>query len=259
MEFGNSNTSAETACQGTIHGTAPWLKNVRPWCAGVLPERTGVGSLHYASPSQEAPVSWFSNATCGTIIAAVGTAVPAAAQGIRPQFGVAAGVGIPTGAYHATASGDGFTTGWQGMALVTFDVPRWSFGLRADAVYGQNGANDQLKAGLTARLGQPSDEKTKLLGANVDLTYPSRSSRRVKPYVLGGVGVYHVTITTTSGGSTTDNAETKLAWNLGGGLIYSLRTFAVLLEARLVDVAAVSGFPRTTFLPVTVGVRFGGS
>jgi hypothetical protein len=32
----------------------------------------------------------------------------------------------------------------------------------------------------------------------------------------------------------------------------------LFVEARYVDVSAVSGFPRTTFIPITAGVRFGG-
>jgi opacity protein-like surface antigen len=180
-----------------------------------------------------------------------------AAQGLRPKFGVAAGVAVPTGAYHAAASGEGFNRGWQGIALVTFTVPGWPVGLRVDGTYGTHGANDQLKANLTASIGQPTDEKTKLLGANVDVIYPPGSASRVQPYVLGGMGAYHVTISVTSGGSTTDNSATRFAWNLGGGMRYRMRGVTLFLEARYVDVAAVTGFPKTTFLPITVGIRFG--
>ncbi len=55
-----------------------------------------------------------------------------------------------------------------------------------------------------------------------------------------------------------EDDKTKLAWNLGGGLVYGLRGVALFLEARYVNVAAVPGFPRTTFLPITAGVRLGG-
>ena len=198
-------------------------------------------------------MSWVRNAMGGVVVAALGAPATAAAQGLRPQFGVAAGVGLPTGDYHA-----GFNGASQGMALVAVKLPAWPVGLRADATYGTNGANDQLKAALTAAFGQPADEKTKLLGANVDLTYPSGSAARIRPYLLGGIGVYHVTISVTSGGATADNSETKFAWNLGGGMIYRVGDAALFLEARYLNVAAVSGLPRTTFFPITAGVRFGG-
>ncbi len=70
--------------------------------------------------------------------------------------------------------------------------------------------------------------------------------------------MYHVTISVTSGGVTADNSETKFAWNLGGGMLYRVREAALFVEARYLNVAAVSGLPRTTFFPITAGIRFGG-
>jgi len=191
------------------------------------------------------------------VVASLVVTATASAQGIRPQLGVAAGVTVPTGDYHAAASGEGFNTALQAMALVAFKPPTWPVGFRVDATYGTNAANDHLKADLADSLGHPADEKAKLLGANVDLTYLFGSTSRVQPYLLGGIGVYHMTISVTSGGSTADNSETRFAWNLGGGIGLRVRGTALFLEARYIDVGAVSGFPRTTFLPITAGIRFG--
>ena len=102
------------------------------------------------------------------------------------------------------------------------------------------------------------DEETKLVGANVDLTYPVGSTSRVQPYVLGGIGAYHTTISVTSGGSTASSSETKVAWNLGGGILYRIRGAELFLEARYIHVAAVSDFPKTAFLPIAAGIRLGG-
>jgi opacity protein-like surface antigen len=181
-----------------------------------------------------------------------------AAQGLHPQFGVGVGMSVPVSDYHAAPSGQGFNTAWQGLAFVALKPPSLPVGLRVDATYGANSANDRLKSDLTTALGRPSDEKTKLLGASLSVWYQSSSLARVKPYVIGGIGLYHTTISVSSGGSTTDNTATKLAWNLGAGLDCGLRGIALFFEARYVNIAAVSGFPRTTFLPITAGVRFGG-
>ena len=186
----------------------------------------------------------------------VATATVAAQGTARPQFGVAGSLTVSTGDYHRDPSGDGFNRGWQGMAFVAFRPPRWPVGLRVDGTYGENSANDLLKTALTDSLGQPSDEKTKLLGANADVTYQLRSASRVEPYVLGGIGIYHVTIAVASGGSTADNSDTRFAWNLGGGVKYGFGGFAQFLEARYVAVRAVPGFPETTFLALSVGIRF---
>src|SRR6266480_1238376 len=161
---------------------------------------------------------WSRSAASALVVVALAWAT-GAAQGLRPQFGV---------------------------------------GMRVDASYSANSANEQLKGDLTSAVGQPSDEKTTLLGASLNVTYPASLAARVKPFVIGGIGLYHTTISTTIGTSTTQESATKLAWNLGGGVVYSVGGVVLFLEARYVNVAAVSGFPRVTCLPLTAGVRFGG-
>ena len=192
------------------------------------------------------------------VVVASFAAASVAAQGVHPQFGLGGGLMAPVGDYHATASGQGFNTAWHGLALLAFKLPALPVGFRIDATYGANSANDRLKDTLSAALGQPTDEKTKLAGVSVNVTYPASSSAPVRPYAIGGVGLYHTTISTSTSASTGDRAATKLAWNLGGGLAFALRGVTLFFEARYVNVAAVSGLPRTTFLPFTTGIRFGG-
>ena len=202
-------------------------------------------------------MSWSAKAARAVVVASL-AAVTVAAQGVHPQFGLGGGLTAPVGNYHSTAGGQGFSTALHGLALLAFKLPALPVGFRVDVSYGSNGANSALKDSLTNRLGAPTDEKTTLAGASVNLTYQSSSAARVKPYAIGGVGVYHTTISVSMSGSTTDQGATKLAWNLGGGLTFGLRGVALFFEARYVNVAAVSGFPRTTFLPFTTGIRFGG-
>ena len=198
-----------------------------------------------------------SRAARGVVVASF-AAASVAAQGVHPQFGLGGGLMAPVGDYHATAGGQGFNTAWHGLALLAFKLPALPVGFRIDATYGANSANDRLKDTLSAALGQPTDEKTKLAGVSVNVTYPAARSAPVRPYAIGGVGLYHTTISTSTSASTADRAATKLAWNLGGGLAFALRGVTLFFEARYVNVAAVSGFPRTTFLPFTTGIRFGG-
>jgi opacity protein-like surface antigen len=204
------------------------------------------------------PMSWSRTTTGSLVLAACITTATLSAQGVRLHVGAALGRAVPTGNYHGTANGDGFDAAWQGMAFVAFTLPRAPLGLRVDGTFGTNGANARLKSDLTAQLNQPTDEQAKLIGGNLDLTYALRSGSRVSPYLLGGVGMYHVTISTTSGGATSESAATKLAWNLGGGMSYGVGAVAAFLEARYVSVAAVATFARTTLFPVSVGLRFGG-
>ena len=202
-------------------------------------------------------MSWSTRAARVVVVTSL-AAVTVAAQGVHPQVGLGGGLAAPVGDYHSTADGQGFSTAWHGLALLAFKLPGLPVGFRVDASYGANSANSSLKDTLTNRLRQPTDEKTKLAGASVNVTYQFSSAARVRPYVIGGVGPYHTTISVSTSDSTVDHAATKLAWNLGGGLTYGLRGVALFFEARYVNVAAVPGFPRATFLPFTAGVRFGG-
>src|SRR6266699_2381206 len=166
-------------------------------------------------------------------------AVSVAAQGIHPQFGLGGGLTAPVGDYHATAGGQGFNTAWHGLALLAFKLPVFPLGFRIDLSYAANSANDRLKDTLSSALGQPT-------------------AAHLKPYAIAGVGLYHTTISISTSESTADRAATKLAWNMGGGVALALRGVTLFFETRYVIVAAVSGFPRTTCLPFTTGIRFGG-
>ncbi|HKW41669.1 MAG TPA: hypothetical protein VJN39_10505, partial [Gemmatimonadales bacterium] len=196
--------------------------------------------------------------TAASLTVACLLAASVAAQGNAPPFGVATGPAMPVGSYHSANGGEGFNSAWQLMALVAFKPAAIPLGVRIDVSYGSHAGNDQLNGDLTSALGQPAREQAKLLGGNVDLTYPATSVARLQPYVLGGIGVYHTTITVTVGDSTPSDAATKLAWNFGGGISYggAGRPFAVFLEVRYISVGAVSGFPRRRPFAVFLEVRY---
>ena len=182
----------------------------------------------------------------------------AAAQNFTPYLGVGFGATVPTGDFHADANGDGYNAGWHGLALVGFNLPKLPVGIRVEGAYNQNGANDRLKAAISALTGAPADSKTELLGGNVDLTYQFGISSPAKAYVLGGVGVENVRVSVTSGGVTKDTRETRFAWNAGAGLTYGLGVAALFLEARSFRVAEASSGMKIAFFPITAGIRFGG-
>jgi hypothetical protein len=198
-------------------------------------------------------------AACGLVLASFVATALAAAQGTRVQFGLGAGLTVPTGDFHADASGDGFKLGWLGMALFEVQPARSPVGFRVDGTYGENSGNDKLNADLTALAGAPTTAKTKLLGGNADVTYHfGQSSGAVHGYLLGGIGVYNLKLAITSGGTTADSSETKFTWNVGGGFDYGIGSAALFLEVRYVAISSAFGGLKTTFIPITAGVRFGG-
>jgi opacity protein-like surface antigen len=181
-----------------------------------------------------------------------------AAQATGPQFGLELSRTEPVRDFRAAARGEGFIGAWQAGGLLAFRLPKLPVGFRIDAGYGTNGANDSLKAALAGNLGAGTKATTRLLGGNLDLTASVSSKSRVKPYVLGGVGLYRVTISVETGDAKTDDTSgNQFAWNAGGGIRFRLKRVALFVEARYIDVTAVSGFPRTTFLPITAGIWFG--
>jgi opacity protein-like surface antigen len=146
---------------------------------------------------------------------------------------------MPSGDFHADASGEGFDLGWQGMLLLEFKAPKRRIGLRVDLVTGENPANDQLNSDASAFVGFPVTGKVRMLGGNLDLVYHlGRSKRGGGAYVLGGVGSHRVTLSATSQGVTADTSETKFAWNAGGGLTFPVAGVTGFLEARYFNITS---------------------
>ena len=198
-------------------------------------------------------------AAWGLVLASLFAASTAAGQGARVQFGVGGSLTIPIGDFHADASGDGFKAGWQGLALVDVQPRKSPVGFRVDFTYGENSSNDKFNADLSALLGAPSSAKVKLAGGTADVTYHFKaSSGGLAGYLLGGLGVYNVKLAVTSGGVTADSSETKFTWNVGAGLSIAVGSAAVFFESRYVDVAKSFDAAKTSFIPITAGVRFGG-
>ena len=183
------------------------------------------------------------------------TAVTAQGGGTHPQYGVGLGRSIPTGAFRSDTTGEGFAGGWAATAHVTLQplLRLQRFRLRIDATYAKNGANDRLKANLTNAFGQASDERMTLLGANASVTYPVATAWRFASFAFGGLGVWHSTISVSTAGASTHTGATKLAWQLGGEVTLG----RLFLELRYVSVAAATGYPGTSFIPLTFGIHLG--
>jgi hypothetical protein len=124
---------------------------------------------------------------------------------------------------------------------VLFDLPALPFDIRVDGQYGQH------KADLSG------DVKTKLItglvGAQIPLGPPGVPA---KPYITGGIGVTNVDIGTSSFSA----SETKLSAGGGAGVLFSVGSVSLFIEARVMNVFT-SGSD-ITILPITGGIMFGG-
>ena len=193
------------------------------------------------------------------VLACVAATVTAGAQTrSQARFGVGLGATAPRGNYHADSNGEGFNTGWQGLAFLEFRAPRRPLGLRVEVMFGENPGNDVLIADGTSFFGQPVDVKMRMVGANVDLTYNlRRSSRGGGAYLLGGIGSERVTFATKVGTVSVDSSETKFAWSVGGGLTFPIGGAAMFVELRYVDVATAFSVGKLPFVALTAGFRLG--
>ena len=96
--------------------------------------------------------------------------------------------------------------------------------LRADFIYGENKLD-----GVSG--------KTKLAGGLGNISYEFKTAGGVKPYVIGGLGVFNVKVAASGFGSA---SETKFAFAGGGGLKFKAGSDShFYIESRYVSVRVV--------------------
>ncbi|HEX3233745.1 MAG TPA: outer membrane beta-barrel protein [Gemmatimonadales bacterium] len=173
---------------------------------------------------------------------AVGTALafgaPIASAQMPVQFGLGGGVTIPSG-----STSDGLKTGWHGMGLIQFKPAASPVGFQIDGAYQQlkfdgGGGKDQIIDGT----------------GNVVYTFQVSPETKFRPYLIGGAGVYNIKAKPDFGGSFSD---TKFGLNAGAGFNVQASGVGLFVEGRFHNVFVTgSDFH---FIPITAGVRFGGS
>lgn len=167
-------------------------------------------------------------------VAAVAHAAPARAQipgvpGINPfSFGVEAGPAFPVGNFGNTVK-----TGFTGDLLVEARLPILPVGLRFEGGYaGFGGRNGFASAHVISG------------SANAVLRLSPVALTLVRPYLIGGVGIYNQN----------RGLGTNAGVNIGGGLSVPLVAVTAFADARYTRVFN-SGI-RTNMIPVRIGVRF---
>lgn len=176
--------------------------------------------------------------------AALGLAVALSAQVAHAQgvsFGVGGGAVVPTGSY-----GDLMSMGWNATAVARFKPPVAPLGLQVDAFYNRFG----LEGGV--------DGHNRVIGATANAVFAFPSVSPVRPYLLGGVGLYNqkVTIGDASG------SESKFGLNAGAGFDFALGSAKLFADARFHAILKGSvdseTFEEATayMIPVTLGLRF---
>ncbi|HEV2749608.1 MAG TPA: outer membrane beta-barrel protein [Gemmatimonadales bacterium] len=151
------------------------------------------------------------------------------AQSVHVGFG--AGLTLPLRDYHESDQ-----AGWHVLGKVDIVVPESPLDVRVDAMYSQTSQR------------APSTGTTKLAGGTADLVWHvPTAAPGVKPYVVGGAGVYNYN---PGGGSTT-----KFSWGAGLGASIAVGPIHGFVEARYISIHLPGTAIR--FVPVTAGLSFG--
>ena len=178
--------------------------------------------------------------------AAVALGMLLSAPAVRAQgaeFALGGGLGIPLGSFD-----DASKMGWHGLAAVSF-VPNGSpVGIQFDGQY------QQYKVDGTG------DLKNRFLIGTGNLVYKFKTSEesRFRPYLIGGGGVYNLKTTgNVTPGTLFEGGVTKFGINAGAGFDVKAGGAGLFVEGRFHDVFT-SG-ENVKFIPITVGIRFGGN
>ncbi len=169
----------------------------------------------------------------------------ASAQGFSGvHFGVAGGAIFPT-----QDARDTYNTGYHGSVMVNVNAPVSPIGLRLEGMYARTNEKDLVGRSGNVQIG----------AGTVNLVLgPRRVS--VKPYFVGGGGVYRVRFSETTNLVTVRQTQTSFGWNAGGGISLPVGpTTTMFIEARYTRIETKPNpFVRNhfTLVPVTVGFVF---
>jgi opacity protein-like surface antigen len=175
-----------------------------------------------------------------TIVALAAWVSPLSAQARTYSFGVSGGLSVPVGDLSDLAESGFQVAGHLYLRPANFT----NLGFRGDVSYDRF----SLKGN--------ADGNVNSLGviANAIYNVPTTGST-VRPYVLGGLGLYSLKSQITVGSTTVNSdRESKFGLQAGGGLEFMLSGFSTFVEAKFVNV--FTDDDSTTWIPITFGFRF---
>lgn len=178
-------------------------------------------------------------------IAAVALGILLTAPALHAQgaeFTLGGGVSVPTGNFDNSVN-----TGWNGLVGVSFVPSGWPVGLQFDGQFHEYKFD-----------GSSSLKERFLIGTgNIVFKFKTSEGSSFRPYLIGGPGVYNFKSTGTNDiGALTSGGTTKFGVNAGAGFDIKAGGVGFFAEGRFHNVF-VSG-QDTKFIPVNIGVRFGG-
>ena len=159
---------------------------------------------------------------------------PVAARPV--SFGVSGGLTIPTGDF-----GDFFESGYNAGALLEFTPQVSPVAIRIEGDYQRFGVK-----------GIEAENDLRIISGTANALFKFGSATTVRPYVIGGLGLFNV------GGTGDDGeSENKFGYNVGGGLELPLSGITVFGDVRFQQVRfSGDGESNVNLVPIKVGIRF---
>ncbi|MGH7528482.1 MAG: outer membrane beta-barrel protein [Gemmatimonadales bacterium] len=184
-------------------------------------------------------MSWLAKGVAALVLAMCVAVSPARAQA---EFAVGGGVGLPLGDF-----GDVSNVGWHGLAAVSF-VPTGSpVGIQVDGQFHRFGVDNDV-------VGAVGDNFRFLVGtANAVYRFQTSEETKFRPYLIGGVGFYNGKVT---GDNINVDSNTDFGINGGAGFDFNAGNASLFVEGRFHNI--FSDPNNSNFIPITLGVRFGG-
>ena len=193
-----------------------------------------------------------------TLLSASAALAQGSAATPRPMsFGASAGLSMPLGEF-----GDVVKTGFNVGAHIAYRPATLPFGVRVEGQFNRFAYDFDDND-----LGIEGDGNIQIISgtANATIGVPVASSA-VRPYVIGGVGVYNYRSSGTVdfGGVSESGTEsrTKFGLNGGAGVEFGLGSLAAFIEARYhvildaPDEEGLEGIGNTKFVPISFGIKF---
>ncbi len=179
----------------------------------------------------------------GAALMTLAGVAPAMAQGAK--FSLGGGVTMPLGDF-----GDVASTGFHGLAAVGFQPANLPIGFQIDGMYQRFGVEDAP---------DDFDGNTQVIQgtANIVYTFTTAEASTFHPYLIGGVGLYNSKATGDDFEALVgDESSTDFGVNAGAGFDFQAGSVGLFVEGRFHNV--FSDGSDGTFIPITVGIRFGG-
>ena len=165
------------------------------------------------------------------------------------EFSLGAGGTLPLSTF-----GDFAKTGFHGLAAVSFAPSSFPLGIQIDGMYQRLKNEDAIPGGRSSQILQGT--------GNVIYKFKSSEESQFRPYLIGGVGIYNFKQVSGDdvagpGVGNTGSTGTDFGLNGGAGFDFKAGSIGLFLEGRFHNVFT-SG-ENTRFIPVTLGIRFGGN